>query len=85
MTGILASVAILANAAARRRSSGIGISPTVWNRPLWWSISSMATLDGSMTGLWLLKLAGVLITFSFEKRRFGRQQISQCQPMTLRK
>ncbi|MNH29471.1 hypothetical protein D3C79_897050 [compost metagenome] len=34
ITGILASVAILARAAARWRSSGIGMSPTVWNKPL---------------------------------------------------
>ncbi len=35
ITGIFARVAIFANAAARARSSGIGMSPTVWNRPLW--------------------------------------------------
>lgn len=64
MTGSLHSVAILASAAARRRSSGIGMSPTVWNRPLWWSISSMAVSAGSMAGRLPLKLAGVDISLS---------------------
>ena len=50
MTGILLSVAMLARAAARARSSGMGMSPTVWNRPLWWSMSSMAASSGSITG-----------------------------------
>jgi len=35
MTSSLQSVAILAGAAARSRRSGIGMSQTVWNRPLW--------------------------------------------------
>src|SRR3989442_7463182 len=52
ITGILHSVAILASAAAWARSLGIGMSFTVWNRPLWWSISSIAASLGSMTGRW---------------------------------
>ncbi|MNL59331.1 hypothetical protein D3C87_1830470 [compost metagenome] len=34
MTGILANAAIDASAPARARNSVMGISPTVWNRPL---------------------------------------------------
>src|SRR5690242_6755122 len=48
MTGTFASVATLASVVALARSVGIGMSPTVWNRPLWWSISSMTALLGSM-------------------------------------
>ena len=67
MTGILLSVAMLARAAARARSSGMGMSPTVWNRPLWWSMSSMAASSGSITGRWPLKLAGVVMADSEKK------------------
>ncbi|MNF07699.1 hypothetical protein D3C80_2079350 [compost metagenome] len=59
MTGILDSEAILASVAARRRSVVKGMSCTVWNSPLWWSMSSMATFLGSMTGAAPLKLAGI--------------------------
>src|SRR5207249_7557148 len=61
ITGRLESVAILASAAACALSSGIGMSFTVWKRPLWWSISSMAASVGMITGFWLLKFAGVLM------------------------
>ncbi|MNN37931.1 hypothetical protein D3C81_1519000 [compost metagenome] len=57
MTGIFASVAIFASVEASRRSVVNGMSCTVWNRPLWWSINSMATLSGSITGFAPLKLA----------------------------
>lgn len=59
ITGILASEAILARVLASMRKVVNGMSCTVWNRPLWWSISSMATLSGSITGLAPLKLAGM--------------------------
>src|ERR1700731_3093285 len=64
ITGRCESVAILASAAARALSSGIGMSFTVWKRPLWWSISSMTVSAGSMVGFWPLKLAGVPIGLS---------------------
>lgn len=50
MTGIRASVATFASVTAFARSSVIGMSLTVWNRPLWWSMSSMTASFGSMTG-----------------------------------
>ncbi|MCY1209783.1 hypothetical protein D9M72_214470 [compost metagenome] len=77
MTGSLARVAMEASAAARARSSGMGMSPTVWNRPLWWSISSMTASSGSMTGRWPLKLAGADMEFSFENRRRCAEQESR--------
>ncbi|PAV93021.1 hypothetical protein WR25_20535 [Diploscapter pachys] len=57
MTGIFARLATLARVMALARSSVMGMSLTVWNRPLWWSISSIATLSGSMRGTWPSKLA----------------------------
>jgi hypothetical protein len=30
--------------------SGVSMSPTVWNKPFWGSISRMAALAGSMLG-----------------------------------
>ncbi|MNC34360.1 hypothetical protein D3C75_827910 [compost metagenome] len=57
ITGIFAKVAILARVMALLRSSVMGMSLTVWNRPLWWSMSSMAVSSGSITGRWPLKLA----------------------------
>ncbi|MNN15012.1 hypothetical protein D3C81_1281070 [compost metagenome] len=68
MTGSLLSVAILARAAARRRNSGMGMSPTVWNRPLWWSISSMAVSAGSIAGRLPLKFAGWLMVLLLVRR-----------------
>src|SRR5690606_22825262 len=44
----------------------MGMSFTVWNRPLWWSISSMTASSGSITGAAPLKLAtllGIVIMF----------------------
>ncbi|MCY1287613.1 hypothetical protein D9M69_393590 [compost metagenome] len=64
ITGIFARVATLARVMALARSSVIGMSFTVWNRPLWWSISSMAALAGSIFGVWPLKLAGAVISIS---------------------
>ncbi len=64
ITGIFARVATLARVVALARSSVIGMSLTVWNRPLWWSISNMAALAGSIFGVWPLKLAGALISIS---------------------
>jgi hypothetical protein len=40
----------LASAAARARNSGIGMSPIVWNNPLWWSIRSIAVSLTSIIG-----------------------------------
>lgn len=59
MTGIFASVATLASVVALERTSVKGMSLMVWNRPLWWSINSIAALSGSMTGRAPLKLAVV--------------------------
>src|SRR5688572_2923228 len=61
MTGIFASEATFASVVAFARRVGIGMSPTVWNRPLWWSMRSMTALLGSMIGLAPLKFAGVLM------------------------
>src|ERR1017187_7335869 len=39
----------------------MSMSPTVWNRPLRWSIKSTAESSGSIIGVLPLKLAGVLM------------------------
>ncbi|MCY1285426.1 hypothetical protein D9M70_343610 [compost metagenome] len=64
ITGILARVAILARVMALARNSVIGMSFTVWNSPLWWSIRSNAASLGSILGIWPLKLEGALIVVS---------------------
>ena len=57
MTGIFARVAILASVVALDRRVGMGMSCTVWNSPLWWSINSMTALSGSILGTCPLKFA----------------------------
>src|SRR5262245_5567380 len=64
ITGILARVATLARVMALARTSVKGMSLMVWKRPLWWSISSMTALLGSIMGFWPLKLAGALMVLS---------------------
>ena len=47
MIGIFACSAILASATVLARSSRIGTSLTVWNRPVWWSSSRTTVSFGS--------------------------------------
>ncbi|MNT27946.1 hypothetical protein D3C72_1635990 [compost metagenome] len=62
--GMLARRDSLASAVTWPRSTCCSMSRTSWNKPLWWSISSMTASSGSIIGGKPWKLAGVLMVVS---------------------